>query len=109
MSKTFDMELFFTGVLTGSHTSRQRHIHQAKTIQAAISERWQRNNPWTWQRKHLVWFLAQSQNQHAMSTRYHYLLTVRLLALRLGKPWQFRCLTAVDNSLGIAADDRSQA
>jgi len=56
MSKAFDMELFLAGALTGSHSTRQRHLRQAKTIQTAIAERWQRDNPWTWQEKHLRWF-----------------------------------------------------
>jgi hypothetical protein len=89
MSKPFDMELFLAGILTGSYTTRQRHIHQAKAIQTAIAERWQRNNPWTWQQKHLTWFLNQHLNQNAESTRYYYLLTVHLLVERLGKSWQF--------------------
>jgi hypothetical protein len=89
MSKAFDMELFLAGLLTGSHATRQRHLRQAKTIQTAISERWQRDNPWTWQRKHLVWFLNHHLNQHTDSTRYYYLLTMQLLTHRLGKPWQF--------------------
>jgi hypothetical protein len=41
MSKPFDMELFLAGVLIGSHATRQRHVRQAKIIQAAIAERWQ--------------------------------------------------------------------
>jgi len=90
MSKPFDMELFLTGVLTGSHVTRQRHLRQAKTIQAAIFNRWHRDNPWDWQRKHLVWFLRHHVNQHAESTRYYYLLTMQLLALRLGKSWQLK-------------------
>lgn len=56
MSKPFDMELFLAGVLTGAHATRERRTRQAKTIQAAISERWSRDNPWTWQHKHLAWF-----------------------------------------------------
>ncbi|WP_431495678.1 hypothetical protein [Pseudomonas brassicacearum] len=88
MSKTFDMELFLAGVLTGSHATRERHLHQAKTIQAEISNRWHKDNPWTWQRKHLAWFLNRHVN-HAESTRYYYLLTVHLLAQRLEKTWQF--------------------
>lgn len=40
MRKPFDMELFLAGVLTGSHASRQRHVRQAKIIQAEIAERW---------------------------------------------------------------------
>ncbi|MGC1330859.1 hypothetical protein [Pseudomonas sp.] len=88
MSKPFDMELLLESILTGSHTTRQRHIHQAKTIQTAIAERWHRNNPWTWQRKHLMWFLNHNLNQQAGSTRYYYLLTCQLLSARLGKPWR---------------------
>jgi hypothetical protein len=75
---------FLAGVLTGSHTTRQRLLRQAKAIQAAIINRSHRENPWTWQQKYLALFF-----QHADSTRYYYLLTVRLLTLRLGKKWQF--------------------
>ena len=90
MNKTFDMELFMAGVLTGSHATRARHLRQAKAIQAAISNRWHRDNPWTWQRKHLAWFLNHHVNQRAESTRYYYLLTIHLLTLRLGKSWLFK-------------------
>ncbi|MFK7702948.1 hypothetical protein [Pseudomonas caspiana] len=90
MSTAFDMELFLVGVVTGSHTTRQRHIRQARAIQVAISNRWHRDNPWTWQRKHLAWFLNQHINRQAESTRYYYLLTMYLLTLRLGKSWQFK-------------------
>lgn len=90
MSKPFDMELFLAGVLTGSHTTRLRHLRQAKAIQVAIFNRWHRDNPWTWQRKHLAWFLNCHVNQHAESTHYYYLLTMHLLALRLGRPWKFK-------------------
>jgi len=89
MSKPFDMEIFLAGVLTGAHATRERHIRQAKTIQAAISERWNLDNPWTWQRKHLVWFLNHHMNSNSKSTRYYYLLTTNLITLRLGKPWNF--------------------
>ncbi|MFK9004746.1 hypothetical protein [Pseudomonas pergaminensis] len=89
MSKPFDMELFLGGVLTGSHATRQRHLRQAKAIQTAIADRWQRDSPWTWQRKHLAWFLNQHMSQCAKSTRYYYVLTVHLLTTRLGKSWQF--------------------
>lgn len=88
MSNAFDMELFLVSVLTGSHTTRQRHLRQAKAIQTAISDRWQRDNPWTWQRKHLLWVLNHHLDHRAPSTRYYYLLTMRLLVLRLGKFWQ---------------------
>lgn len=86
MSKPFDMELFLAGILTGAHATRKRHLRQAKTIQAAIYNRWHRDNPWTWQRKHLDWFLNQHLNQHKESTRYYYLLTINLLIVRLKKP-----------------------
>lgn len=45
MSKRFDMELFLAGVLSGSHATRQRHVRQAKIIQAEIAQRWQRESP----------------------------------------------------------------
>jgi hypothetical protein len=87
MSKPFDMEFFLKGALTGSHASRQRHIRQAKTIQAAINDRWHLNNPWYWQQKHLTWILNKHLNKKAQSTRYYYFLTARLIILRLGKSW----------------------
>ncbi|WP_248798034.1 hypothetical protein [Pseudomonas sp. MWU13-2105] len=89
MSKPFDMELFLAGVLTGSHSTRQRHLRQAKAMQMAIASRWHRDNPWTWQQKHLVWFLNLHLNQRTQPTRYYYLLTVQLVAIRLGKTWRF--------------------
>lgn len=89
MSTAFDMKLFLSGVLAGSHTTRQRHLRQAKAIQTAIAERWHRDNPWTWQRKHLEWFLTHHLNEHAESARYYYLLTLHLLSIRLGKSWRF--------------------
>lgn len=90
MSKPFDMELFLAGALIGSHATRQRHVRQAKTIQAAIAERWHRENPWTWQKKHVAWFLETRLSEHSRATQYYYRLTVRLLALRLGTSWDFR-------------------
>lgn len=39
MSKPFDMELFLAGMLTGWHVTRQRHLKQARIIQAEISQR----------------------------------------------------------------------
>jgi hypothetical protein len=89
MSKPFDMELFLGGVLTGSHATRQRHVRQATLIQAEIAERWQRETPWAWQRKHLVWFLEHRLDRRSEMTRYYYFLTVRLLARRLQKTWVF--------------------
>ena len=90
MSKRFDMELFLSGVLTGSHATRQRHLRQAKTIQAEIAERWYLETPWEWRRKHLAWFLDQHLARHRAATRYYYELTVRLLARRLEKTWVFK-------------------
>ena len=89
MSKPFDMELFLAGVLSGSHATRQRHLRQAKAIHAAIAERWQRKTPWSWQRKHVAWFLNCCVADRTEATRYYYMLTVRLLAHRLEKSWKF--------------------
>jgi len=41
MSQPFDMKLFLAAVLNGSHATRQRHLRQAKLIQAEIAKRWQ--------------------------------------------------------------------
>lgn len=89
MSKPFDMELFLAGVLTGSHATRQRHVRQAKIIQAEIAERWQRETPWAWQRKHMIWFFEHRLSQRSEVTRNYYFLTMRLLARRLQKTWGF--------------------
>ena len=91
MSKPFDMELFLNGVLTGSNVTRQRHLRQAKIIQAEIMVRWQLETPWSWKRKHVAWFLEHYLAGRCEGTRYYYLLTVRLLARRLDKPWIFNC------------------
>ncbi|MCQ0169082.1 hypothetical protein DN388_19225 [Pseudomonas sp. S12(2018)] len=89
MRKQFDMELFLAGVLTGSHATRQRHLQQAKIIQTEIAERWQRETPWAWQRKHVAWFLEHRLGRCSELTRYYYVLTIRLLARRLEKSWVF--------------------
>jgi len=89
MSKGFDMKVFLAGVLTGSHAARQRHLRQARVIQIAIAERWQRKTPWGWKRKHLDWFLQHHLERRSESTRYHYLLTLRLITKRLAKSWLF--------------------
>ncbi|MNE74999.1 hypothetical protein D3C76_1109330 [compost metagenome] len=89
MSKPFDMDLFLAGVLTGSHATRQRHLRQAKVIQTAIAQRWHLETPWGWQRKHVNWFLKHHLNRHSEAAQYYYLLTVRLLILRLKRPWAF--------------------
>lgn len=89
MNRPFDMELFLAGVLSGSHTTRQRHLRQAKIVQAEIAKHWLRENPWTWKRKHLTWFLEYLLSERSEVTRYYYVLTLRLLAQRLEAPWTF--------------------
>lgn len=89
MSKPFDMELFLAGALSGSHATRQRHLRQAKFIQAKIANRWQRETPWAWQRKHVAWFLEHCIGHRSKATRYYYMLTARLLARRLETSWVF--------------------
>lgn len=89
MSKPFDMELFLVGEMTGSHATRQRHLRQATLIQAEIANRWKRETPWAWQKKHMDWFLERRLSRRSEATRYYYLLTVRLLASRLQKTWVF--------------------
>lgn len=89
MSKPFDMEIFLAAVLNGSYATRRRHLSQAKIIQAEIAERWQRETPWAWQRKHVAWFLDHGLGRRSEMTRYYYLLTVRLLVCRLQKTWGF--------------------
>lgn len=89
MSKPFDMELFLAGVRTGSHATRQRHVRQAKIIQAEIAKRWQLETPWAWQRKHVAWFLQHRMSRRSEATLYYYWLTVRLLARRLEMSWVF--------------------
>lgn len=89
MSEEFDMEVFLAGVLTGSHATRQQHLRQARFIQAAIDERWQRQTPWCWKRKHLEWFLKSRLGQRSNDTQYYYFLTVKLIVRRLGASWVF--------------------
>jgi hypothetical protein len=89
MNRPFDMELFLAGVLTGSYATRQRHVRQAKIIQAEIAARWQRATPWCWRRKHVAWFLENRMSHRSEATRYYYLLTVRLLVRRLDTSWIF--------------------
>ncbi|MGO4802136.1 hypothetical protein [Pseudomonas syringae] len=89
MTHAFDMEAFLSGVLTGSHATRQRHLRQARIIQAAIAKRWQKDTPWSWKRKHLDWFLQHCLTRRSNSTRYYYLLTVRLITGRLEMSWVF--------------------
>ncbi|MCE7765260.1 hypothetical protein GQL56_21640 [Pseudomonas putida] len=84
MTKPFDMALLLSGVRTGSKVTQQRHLRQAQIMQAAIQQRWQRDNPWTWQLKHLRWFFSQHLKEHSDSTRYYYGLTALLVWKRLG-------------------------
>lgn len=90
MSKPFDMELFLSGVLIGSQSTRKRHLRQTEIIRDEIAKHWQLEAPWAWQRKHVAWFLEHRLGQHSEATRYYYLLTERLLARRLEKPWVFK-------------------
>nr|WP_242548480.1 hypothetical protein [Pseudomonas putida] len=87
MNNAFDMELFLAGVLSGAHATRQRHLRQARFIQAAIATRWHRQSPWAWQRKHVTWFLAHSIKSRSEQTKYSYKLTMALIIKRLNKPW----------------------
>lgn len=90
MSKPFDMELFLAGMLTGSHTTRQRHVRQATLIQAEIADRWQLKTPRAWRRKHVAWFLEHRLERRSKATRYYYLLTIQLLIRRLERSWDFQ-------------------
>lgn len=85
MTKSLDMSLFLSGVLSGSKATQQRHLAQAQIMQAAIQQRWQRDNPWTWQLKHFHWFFTRYLKDHSAPTRYYYSLTALLIYKRLGK------------------------
>ena len=52
-------------------------------MQAAIQQRWQRDNPWKWQHKHIRWFLTHHLKDHSCSTRYYYKLTALLIWQRI--------------------------
>ncbi|MNM56662.1 hypothetical protein D3C81_678390 [compost metagenome] len=82
----FDMSIFLSGVLSGAQVTRGRHIKQALAIQSAISERWGIANPWLWKRKHLIWFRRHHLKNHSESSRYYYLLTMRLIVQRMERP-----------------------
>lgn len=73
--QTIRSELLLVSVLTGSQVTRQHHLRQAKIIQAEISERWQRQTPWAWQKKYVAWFLKHRLDRHSEATRYYYVLT----------------------------------
>ena len=83
MTKRFNIDLFLSGALTGSKATQERHLRQARIMQAAIEHRWKRNNPWAWQRKHLRWFLTHYLKDHSDASRYYYQLTARLVWERL--------------------------
>ncbi|PMZ92906.1 MULTISPECIES: hypothetical protein [unclassified Pseudomonas] len=83
MSKPFDITLFLSGVLTGSKSSQQRHLRQARIMQMAIKQRWRNDNPWTWRKKHVDWYLRVHLKEHSASTRYYYQLTILLICKRM--------------------------
>ncbi|MCF1489975.1 hypothetical protein LZ838_21740 [Pseudomonas sp. AA27] len=85
MTKPYDIALFLSGVLTGSRATQQRHLRQARIMQVAIQQRWQRANPWTWKLKHFRWFLTQHLKYHSDASKYHYRLTVLLISKRMGR------------------------
>jgi len=105
VSKPFDMALFLSGVLTGSKVTQQRHLRQARVMQAAIQERWQRDNPWAWQHKHVRWFLTQYLKDHSDATRYYYLLTASLVWKRLGRDRDLVIAPAVCRNTAYWRDD----
>ena len=74
-------------------------------MQAAIQERWQRDNPWTWQLKHVRWFLTQHLKDHSDATRYYYLLTASLVWKRLGKDRDLVIAPAVYRNTAYWRDD----
>lgn len=79
MTKPFDMALFLSSVLNGSKATQQRHLRQARVMQAAIQEQWKLDNPWRWKLKHINWFVAERLKNHSTSTKYYYLLTARMI------------------------------
>ncbi|WP_129932604.1 MULTISPECIES: hypothetical protein [Pseudomonas] len=83
MSKPFDMTLFLSGVLAGSKSTQQRHLRQARIMQAAIQWRWHLDNPWTWKLKHVRWFLTKHVQDHSDASQYYYRLTASLIWRRM--------------------------
>lgn len=83
MTNPYDIALLLSGVLTGSQATRQRHLRQARIMQAAIQQRWHRANPWTWQIKHVRWFFTQHLQGHSDASRYYYHLTASLIWKRV--------------------------
>ncbi|MFK0269837.1 hypothetical protein [Pseudomonas asiatica] len=84
MSKLFDMNVFLSGVLTGSRSTQHRHLRQARIMQAAMQQRWSRDNPWTWQLKHMRWFLTHYLKDHSAASQYYYRLTASMIWKRMG-------------------------
>lgn len=82
----FNMYLFLSGVLTGSQVKQQRHMRQARIIQAAIQERWGINNPWRWKLKNFLWLINVHLESHADSSRNYYLLTIDIIIAHLENP-----------------------
>jgi hypothetical protein len=85
MNKMLEIELFLSGILTGSKATQQRHLAQARAMQEAIQKRWQRNNPWTWKTKHIHWFFNCHMKNRSTKTRYYYKLTTQLIQKRTGR------------------------
>ncbi|ATP52187.1 hypothetical protein CR512_23805 [Pseudomonas putida] len=96
MSKPFDMALFLSGVLTGSKATQQRHLRQARIMQAAVLQRWHRDNPWTWRLKHMRWFLTQYLRGHSSASRYYYLLTTSLIWKRMSHQRHVQAFRKID-------------
>ncbi|PVZ12616.1 MULTISPECIES: hypothetical protein [unclassified Pseudomonas] len=86
MTRPFDMVLFLSGVLIGANATQQRHIRQARVMQAAIQQRWQLHSPWSWRLKHVRWFFTHYLKDHSDSSSYYYRLTTELIFKRLGRP-----------------------
>lgn len=85
MTQPFDMEIFLSGVLIGSKATQQRHLRQARIIQASIQQRWQLGSPWSWQLKHIRWFHIQHLKNHSSASKYYYRLTALLIWKRMGR------------------------
>jgi hypothetical protein len=87
VTKPFNMALFLSGALIGSKATQQRHLRQARVMQVAIQQRWRRDNPWTWQLKHVHWFLVHHLALHSPASKYYYRLTVLLILKKMGRDW----------------------
>lgn len=95
MREAFDITLFISGVLSGSKTTRQRHIKQAQFIQITISQYWCKRSPWTWQEKHIRWLLTIHLKSKSPSTRYYYYLTAKIIWRRMNRHLPPNVLTEV--------------